>query len=427
MSLISRSLLASTLLLATLVTPSFAQFGGGRGGGGGFGRQVPRENTATLSRFVVVEHGAEVSGAVRGVITNELLRSFQGPTTRAPAFGDFESIALVAPQGVVSEGFDAFGLGEEAMLHSLVVTIYMPEVNYDETLLQKRWEEGRLALQGALRKAQQRIVDQRRKDYVHKVSALEDRLVEAEQELANIIVEIEAAEQQGSPEQLRNQLESARNTLSELALNRVSAEARREAIVARIDELREAGEIASETDPLIEELKKIEDARERQLQNVRQLHADGRATTDELSDAETVMARARVELLKAQRAATADAAGGVMQELNNELSRLIVQLAEIDARSKALDDQVETLRVLTSVSNTTRAEQSTRKLMVLQRRVAELEEAKAELESQAPPAAEEITITPLDEALSLGDVNEGDVKETGANNSGGDGNASQNE
>jgi acetolactate synthase small subunit len=409
MSLIPRSLLFSTLLLATLAAPTFAQFGGV--GGGGAVRRVPRDNNQSLSRFVVVEHGSEVSSAVRAVITNELLQSLQGPKARDPDLGDLHSVALVAPQGVVFEGFNDLRLGEQAMLHSLVVTIYMPEDKYDEALLQKRWEEGRLALQGALRRAQQRIVDQGSRDFKLKGLVNHELLSEAQFKLEQVIHEIEAAEQQGSPEQLRNQLESARNTLSELALHRVSAEARREAIVARIDELRGKSEDAAASDPLIEELEKIVAIRERQLQAVRDLREAGTIPTDAISDAETEMANARVELLKARRAAMADAAGGVVQELNNELSRLIVQLAEIDARSKAVHEQVEKLRAATSVSNTTRAEQLTRKLMLLQRRVAELEEAKAQLESQAPPAAEEITITPLDEALSLSGDDEAPERE----------------
>jgi hypothetical protein len=412
MSLISRLLLASMLFLAA---PAFAQFGGGGGRGGG----PPERNlSASYDKYVLVENGADVPEQVRHIIAAELVRTLKKGSAQERAVGDLISLSLNS-MPVVTPGFggEPYGahlnqtMGDNAEVKALSIRVYMPDDAYDESLLPKRWEDARQKLQTALRNAQQKINNQRQRDHVDKASGIEDRLGAAQVELARVIEEIEAAEQQGSPEQLRNHLESARNTLSELALHRVSAEARREAIVARIDELRGKSEDAAASDPLIEELEKIVAIRERQLQAVRDLREAGTIPTDAISDAETEMANARVELLKARRAAMADAAGGVVQELNNELSRLIVQLAELDARSKALHEQVENLRVATSVSATTRADQLNHKLMVLQRRVAELEEAKAQLESQAPPTTEEITITPLDEALSLSGDDEAPERE----------------
>jgi hypothetical protein len=436
LSRLSRSLISSTLLLAALSTSAFAQSGRGRGGvgggafgggfGGGFAGQhwaggvVFGENADNYTRLVVVSNSHVLPSAVQQIIAAELVHRLRNSDDQ-DELKRVRSIEIHQPMGVPFDR-DALRLSDDSVIQALTILVDMPEGRGDQELSEeeqekdraafdKLWERSRQELDTAFRNAHKRIVDQFIKEYQRKLGNIVERQKDARQEFDEVIRAIEAADQQGSPEELREQFESSRRTLRELALNRVSIDARREAIVARIDELRKAGVEASADDPLIAELEKIVDVRERQLQHVRDLYAAGQISSDALSAAETEMAKARVELLKAKRAAMADAAGGVMQELNNELSLLIVQLAEMDARAKALEATVSQLRETTSVRATTATETDRRRLSTLRRRLEELDDAKARLENNSPTVAEEITITPLDEALSLSGDDEAPERE----------------
>ena len=85
-------------------------------------------------------------------------------------------------------------------------------------------------------------------------------------------------------------------------------------------ELRGDAEKTANDDPLIDELEKIVEFREAQLEGVRALRAaaaqGGEAVT--LYQAEADMAQARVEVLKAKRAAVVDAAGVMLMAAVSE-------------------------------------------------------------------------------------------------------------
>jgi hypothetical protein len=440
MSLIPRSLIASTLLLVTLTTPTFAQdggrgggfggggFGGGGFGGGGFGgggrgggftgqplaggMLFGDAKNPAYTRLVVLSNANDLSDTVRGLVAAELVnRSKNSDGTNG--LRELRAISLGQPMGVAVQVGD-LQLGDDSVIQALTIRLSAPDADdaelseSDEAHFAALWEQSREELQEALRHAQRRITGQKAEGRIRELRLLEERLALTEAELPNVIHELEISGEHGSPGQLRKQLDDATAMLSELTLDRVSVEARREAIIERIDVLRKTGDEASESDPLIAELEKIQTIRERQLQAVRNLSAAGQASSTELNDAETEMARARVELLKAKRAATAEAAGGMLLELNNELSRLIVRLAEIDARSKALDPMIDTLREATSVRTTTKAKLLEEKLTGLHARLENIEDRRAILESESDPPAKEITITPLNEALLLSAPEEND-------------------
>jgi hypothetical protein len=414
-----KTAIASIVLLATVAAPSFAEIG--------FERE---QNTAFIRRYVLLENADGLPVNVRAIVARELLRTLTASRGQAaPKAGDITFLSLTTPSANIAYGESGdFQLADDAVLQTLNVGIFFPEQTDGdaEALVQQRWDEARVKLQDALRRAQRRTVSQKDSRLIAKLRLLESQRDRATREIDQIRAAFEGLDNPAPVEQLRDQLVSARQTLSELALNRVSAEARREAIVARIDELREAAIKATADDPLIAELENLVGIREQQLKHARTLSAAGTVTTVELGEAETEMARARVELLKAQRAATTDAAGGVMQELNNELSRLIVQLAEIDARMKALEPTVVELREATSAGAAIRDGTLRENLTGFQTRLVNIESAIATLESDAQQTEmPEIRITPLDEALSLGEVNEDDVNE--GVESGGDDNTPQNE
>src|SRR4029079_5298742 len=128
-----------------------------------------------------------------------------------------------------------------------------------------------------------------------------------------------------SQDQLQSQLNALIGRLRTLELDRVGVAARREAIERRIDEVRTAGAKSADADPVIAQLTKLLEIRENQLATVQKLYETGSAVTAaEVQEAQGHVAEAKIEVLKAQRAAGEDASGGILRELNNELSTLIV-------------------------------------------------------------------------------------------------------
>jgi DNA repair exonuclease SbcCD ATPase subunit len=395
----------SFLLFAMIATPCLAQFGGGRGSRGAYSRNVVLQRTAGLS------------DPMMRLVANELARSLQKRNGQRQT-GDLQELYLMPAS---EDGFGGGFQGPESLqIRSLRVQVHVGDDAYDETLAERQWDKAHQKLQDALRAAQRRMIEREVETYQRKRDSLAAKLQETKRRINDTISRLEALGAEDSISELRKQLVSTRAMRHELQLDRVSAQARREAIVQRIDELRDASAKASDSDPLIAELEKIEGIRERQLQRVRELYGAGQTSASELNEAETDMARARVELLKAKRIATAEAAGGVLHELNNELSHLIVRLAEIDARSNTLETSLDELREVTSIETVAQREELDETLEMLQEQLATLTVELSDLESEGAPAPEEITITPLDEALSLGAENEGDE-------SGGDNDAPQNE
>lgn len=411
MSLISRPLLASvllasTLLLAVLVTPTYAQFGdggGGRGGGSGTGRRA--EVTNHYSRYVVLQSPGGLSEATMQVVANELARALQ-----ESAGGERRKDAAEPPVGVTSiqlvdaqnstGGFSNAPVGLD--IRSLSIQIQFPSDEYDAEVLAGEWERVRERLESALRRMQVSIERRRVEEVETQRRAAEAYRLSTERMIADLSDRLEAIGDPGHVEQLRARLDAATAKISELSLDRVGVEARREAITHRIAELRRASDEASEDDALIVELEKIVAIRERQLELVRTMEGPGTTPPRDVVDAaESQVAAARVELLKAKRATASAAAGGALQELNNELSRLIVQLAEIDARTKGLESIKQSLREATSAGATVQASVLHERLAKLQGRLAEAEDSVEKLQSLDSSPPQQITITPLDEVLSL--------------------------
>jgi hypothetical protein len=432
MSLITRGLIASTLLTFAIASTTFAQ---DDRGGGGFGGRFSGELLAggflfgdaknpAYTRMVVLDNAEVLPEAVRGLVAAELVHRLKNAKGDS-RMRDLQAISLGPPMGVPIQGFGDLKLGDNSVIQGLTVQFNIPNGDgdlseVDEAQFAKLWEQSRTNLQMALRAAQQRIVRQKDEDFQKKRDDVAHRLVQTEAALSDALRRLAEVDADSSPRQLRDQLASTTATLRELELDRVSAEARREAISVRIDELRREAMKDSQDNPLIEELEKVAEIRERQLKVMREAVEGGVVSEGDLARPEVELATARVDVLKAKRDATAAAAGGVLHELNNEISHLIVRLAEIDARTHALQTTADELRAATSVEAVANRESLQRRVTSLQDLLEQVQAKFAELEAQGAGGSAEITITPLDEALSLGDVNESNANE-------GDDNAPQNE
>ncbi len=405
-SLSWRFVAAAFVLLAGFPTACEAQFGGG--GGGGFGGPPRDANSSRLTRNVLLKDAAGLSENTMRLIAAELSRTWRVKETEE--LGDLLSVSLMPGMG---DGSYGDGDSDELRIRSLSVHVTMPDDQYNGELLERRWQDARKQLQDALQAAQRTMVQKQRNSRLRAQQANDRLHARVDYAYVDVIKSLEeAGGTEGSSDKFREQLDQTNSMLRELALDRVSVQARREAIEERVDELLKLANEAEESDPIISELQKIQEIRQQQLENARMRHsAGGSATAAEVSHAEADMANARIDLLKAQRAAADRASGGALEKFNDELSELIVRLAEIDARTGALEKLAEQLRDKTSVEVTTRRAVLVERLSMLKGELARVRATQLDLDDMPDIGTESLSITPLDEALGLGaDAGDGENK-----------------
>jgi hypothetical protein len=264
----------------------------------------------------------------------------------------------------------------------------------------KLWAAARQELELALRKVQQTSRNRQQAARERALGRIVEQRESYERERASVIDRLEAIGRRAAPEQMLQQLSQAENQLNELELNRVGLEARRGAIDERIDYLREAAAKVADDDPIVGELEKIVGIREQQLERVQSLYdVGGTVTEGEVREVEAKVAEARIELLKSKRRGADCQNGGVLAQLNDELSTLFVEDAEQRARQKALEQVVAELRDQTDVSERSQVESLEQKLKQLNELVNQTENelVAAQLDAGAP--MEEISIRPLEDVL----------------------------
>jgi hypothetical protein len=203
-------------------------------------------------------------------------------------------------------------------------------------------------------------------------------------------------------DQTREELREVRAQQREFNLQQVGVTARRRAIEARIDELREVAQAKSSDDPIVAEMRKAVALREKavEIQKTPGVPA-GRPGGPALAinEAEAAWTEARIQLLKAERDAMDRAQGSVLVDLNNELSTLIVKDAELEEKRKSIERIVATLEEQASPDRIAEVELLESERRDAQDAVSNARRQLREHEGQRPGDLEQITIRPLEEAL----------------------------
>jgi hypothetical protein len=141
-----------------------------------------------------------------------------------------------------------------------------------------------------------------------------------------------------------NQMAQADTRLRELQIQEAGISARRAAVDKRIDQLRTDAQVAAQQDSgIIKELEQLVQIRENQVKGAKALNQSARVGPDAVQEAEAALARARIDFLTAKKEATEAATGPVLRELNNELSRLVVQAAENSGQQKQVKELIQNL------------------------------------------------------------------------------------
>jgi hypothetical protein len=268
--------------------------------------------------------------------------------------------------------------------------------NADEKSLYA-WNMARTNAEAALRGVQGAAVASRDDDINRQVAELQKQVRDYKNQLDDVRRKTEALSGPYSEQFTRVQFDAAASKLQELALERVGLAARREAIEARIDALRELDDQDARDDPVIAELRKLVDIREEQFANLKALNETGQASGISMRNAQAEVAQARIEMLRARRSAAEVANGPLIRELNNELSRLIIRDAELKATHDALDERTEKLEELIAAAD--QRALLTQQSDALRNVIGVLEDKMRQLRNEANQPRGPITIKPLAEAL----------------------------
>jgi chromosome segregation ATPase len=130
----------------------------------------------------------------------------------------------------------------------------------------------------------------------------------------------------------------------DLELEKLGKQSRIKAIQDAVARLSTQVEQKVKDDPIAAELQKVVDAREAQVKYAQAKTKAGREFAQDLEDAIAQAAEAKAKLLERQRESAADAGGGQIDALNQELTTLNIDLAEIDAKLTALNQDRDGLQ-----------------------------------------------------------------------------------
>jgi hypothetical protein len=362
---------------------------------------VDRSNAQTepLKRFshdneVLVEHGENLSHSIMYRVANiveerrstKIAQDAGGPTR------DVDSIELLQTEARLGEG----------KVYRLRVHWISDEEEESEEFSLRLWNTARAELESSLRKTQQSALETVESTSRRERDRLRMQRAVATTQLDQVLKELEsrAGAASGTLDQVREQLVGAVTQLRELKLDRVGLAARREAIDERVDELRAHAEKSAQDDPILDELRKIVDIREQQFAIDKAAIERGQLSMGLAQQTEAALAQARIELLRAQRSAVEGANGAILRELNNQLSQLIVEDAELRAKEESLAQTVAELREMTSAAVVAQTAQLEQRSLQLRSQLDSLEKALTDFELQVDDnSTGEVTIRPLEEAL----------------------------
>ena len=138
-------------------------------------------------------------------------------------------------------------------------------------------------------------------------------------------------------DQMRDLEDHKRETEMELA----GQQALRRALEEQIARIGERLETETKGDAVLAELEKVVELRNQQLDRFRELVAQGQASPAELADVQGQVAMAKVELAEQRRAAMERLGADRLAELNEELARVSIHAAELEARLHFIAQRLE--------------------------------------------------------------------------------------
>jgi len=151
---------------------------------------------------------------------------------------------------------------------------------------------------------------------------------------------------EGDADRIRSELSQLEDRREELTLELESRAARMNALSQNMGEITKKVEQEVQNDTVAAELQKVVEAREAQVERAKQLMDVGKLSRSEYEDAVARAAEARARLLD-RRGDVAERAGrGTLNDWNQELMRLSVDSAELQARLDKLNQRLQSFQAV---------------------------------------------------------------------------------
>jgi hypothetical protein len=401
---------------------------------------------------VFVEHDGGINGTMKGLVMNFVSDQLEAQAKAANG-GDYPW-----PHHVE---FEAMSGDESLPQRVYYLKVMWAGESYSEDDGKRFWEAARKEVEKRLRVVQKQTHDGRAQQWIVQQQRIQRDYDNARVRLQEITNEMMIKGDARGIEQVRGELQELVAQQRQLELQQVGVKARRQAIEARIDELREVAAKEIDGDPILREMRALVEIQERRLKAVNldaiatltseidhlkqmmeliaaqaadsqhraqidsqlrrkeeklaKLQEEGdssESTNPAFQEANSDLIEARIALLKAQRDAAERVQGSALGELNSELSTLIIETAELDEKSKALSEMVNKLQEHASPDNVADVELLERERRDAQDEVSNLRKQLRNHETQRPGDLEQITIRPLEAALFGDDAEAADAEES---------------
>jgi hypothetical protein len=210
------------------------------------------------------------------------------------------------------------------------------------------WEIARGQLEAELNRVTAMVGDAQQMRLHDEIARYESQREQLETEAAKLteVLTQQQSESAGSETNFSKGIGDAFGMQRELQLRDAGLRARREAIELRIDKVRAQADASTQEDPIVSELAKVLEIREKTRRRLGQVNEKTpHAVTDgQLLEADAQLAQSRIEFLKAKRDVEDRAGGGVLRALNDELSKLLVESSEVEGQRKELESIIADLR-----------------------------------------------------------------------------------
>ncbi len=159
-------------------------------------------------------------------------------------------------------------------------------------------------------------------------------------DLAKAQLELSA---QGSPDTIHQLLYSLQSQHETVEIDQAAKEARTDALGQQIAKFSAEIEAKIKEDPIAGELEKVVKFREANVARNESANKAGAVTQQELDASVAEAAEARAKLLERRGAAVRAAGGDTVADWNREMMNLAVDQAEMNARSKAINERLDRL------------------------------------------------------------------------------------
>jgi hypothetical protein len=375
----------SAALVAVIASPQFAV---------AQQRVIPGQlENFTYQAAVLVEHDGGINGTMRRPVMDFISNHLEAQAKKATG-GDYPWPFHVE--------FEARANDEFLSRRVYYLKVMWAGRSYLEEDAQRFFEAARQELEKRFRVVQKQTHEASLEQWIVHQQRLQQTYEGARRRLDDITAQMQVKGDGRLIDQTREELREVRAQQREFNLQQVGVTARRRAIEARIDELREVAQAKSSDDPIVAEMRKAVALREKavEIQKTPGVPA-GRPGGPALAinEAEAAWTEARIQLLKAERDAMDRAQGSVLVDLNNELSTLIVKDAELEEKRKSIERIVATLEEQASPDRIAEVELLESERRDAQDAVSNARRQLREHEGQRPGDLEQITIRPLEEAL----------------------------